>query len=254
MLSAPLSAKAVISDHAVDTFTMEARRNEPDEKRFRSLQQTYFLELLSGLFDFQPMEQALRRYVRLIDEHLYKLFPKQLAACKEEMERFHDKVTKVAQKFSIQYTRLIDTAQDYAADPTLQGRIHSAATYFQEQLQPLDAVMASTVTSDNKELKKKLRDAMEELEEVFDMKTDLLDYVLENGFHMAGYLKQKALLSIDDSASQKGKGKGRSASAKEGQGSSKQADKEKRPRERNAMLRLLKYPRMCCIRNFTTAW
>ena len=70
------------------------------------------------------------------------------------------------------------------------------------------------------------------LEEVFDLKTDLLDYVLENGFHVAGYLKQKALLSIDDSASQKGKGKGRSASAKEGQGSSKQADKEKRPRER----------------------
>ena len=47
----------------------------------------------------------------------------------------------------------IDTAQDYAADPTLQGRIHAAATYFQEQLQPLDAVMASAVTSDNKELK-----------------------------------------------------------------------------------------------------
>ena len=44
--------------------------------------------------------------------------------------------------------------------------------------------------------------------------------------------KQKALLSIDDSALQKGKGKGRSAAAKEGQGSSKQADKEKRPRER----------------------
>lgn len=232
VLSAPLSARAIINDNAVETFTMEARRNEPDEKRFRSLQQTYFLELLSGLFDFQPMEQALRRYVRLIDEHLYKLFPKQLAACKEEVERFHDKVTKVAQKFGIQYTRLIDTAQDYAADPTLQGRIHSAATYFQEQLQPLDAVMASTVTSDNKELKKKLRDAMEELEAMFDLKTDLLDYVLENGFHVAGYLKQKALLSIDDSASQKGKGKGRSAAAKEGQGSSKQADKEKRPRER----------------------
>ena len=97
-----------------------------------------FPELLSGLFDFQPMEQALRRYVRLIDEHsAWLLFPKQLAACKEEMERFHDKVTKVAQKFGIQYTRLIDTAQDYAADPTLQGRIHSAATYFQEQLQLL---------------------------------------------------------------------------------------------------------------------
>ena len=231
VLSAPLSAKAVISDHAVDTFTMEARRNEPDEKRFRSLQQTYFLELLSGLFDFQPMEQALRRYVRLIDEHLYKLFPKQLAACKEEVERFHDKVTKVAQKFGIQYTRLIDTAQDYAADPTLQGRIHSAATYFQEQLQPLDAVMASTVTSDNKELKKKLRDAMEELEAMFDLKTDLLDYVLENGFHVAGYLKQKALLSIDDSASQRVKAKGEVLLPKKGREAVSRLIRE-RPRER----------------------
>ncbi len=230
VLSAPFSAKAIITDDAVDTFTIEARRNEPDEKRFRSLQQTYYLELLSGLFDFQPIEQALQRYVRLIDEHLYKLFPKQLAACKEEMERFHDRVTKVAQKFSIQYTRLIDTAQDYATDKTLQRRIHSAVTYFQEQLQPLDTVMANTVASDNKELKKKLRDAMEELEKLFDLKTDLLDYVLAHGFHVAEYLKQKALLSIDDSASQKGK-KGKSSAGK-GELESWQPDRGKSPRER----------------------
>lgn len=230
VLSAPFSAKAIITDDAVDTFTIEARRNEPDEKRFRSLQQTYYLELLSGLFDFQPIEQALQRYVRLIDEHLYKLFPKQLAACKEEMERFHNRVTKVAQKFSIQYTRLIDTAQDYATDKTLQRRIHSAVTYFQEQLQPLDTVMANTVASDNKELKKKLRDAMEELEKLFDLKTDLLDYLLAHGFHVAEYLKQKALLSIDDSASQKGK-KGKSSAGK-GEQESWQPDRGKSPRER----------------------
>lgn len=240
VLSAPLSARAIINDNAVDAFTMEARRNAPDEKRFHSLQQAYFLELLSGLFDFQPMEQALQRYVRLIDEHLYKLFPKQLAACKEEVKRFHDKVTKVAQKFSIQYTRLIDIAQDYAADRTLQGRIHSAAVYFQEQLQPLDAVMAGTVTPDNKELKKKLRNAMEELEGLFDLKTGLLDYVQENGFHVTEYLKRKAYLSIDDSAPQKGKGK--AAAAKEGEESGKLADKEKRPRERKRDVAAVEVP------------
>ena len=52
VLSAPLSARAVISDSAVDTFTEDTRRNEPDETRYRRLQQSYFLELLSGLFDF----------------------------------------------------------------------------------------------------------------------------------------------------------------------------------------------------------
>ena len=82
VLSAPLSARAVISDSAVDTFTEDARRNEPDETRYRRLQQSYFLELLSGLFDFLPLELALKRFVRLLDEHLYKLYPKLLVEYK----------------------------------------------------------------------------------------------------------------------------------------------------------------------------
>lgn len=201
VLSAPLSARAIISDSAVDLFTTEARRNEPDETRFRSLQQTYFLELLSGLFDFQPMEQALRRYIRLIDEHLYKLFPKQLASYKEEAERFHEKVTKVAQKFNLQYTRLIDAAQDYAMDETLQARIHSGADYFKKEMQPLYStlVRVAPLETDNRELKKKLKDAHEELRDCFLLKDDLLDYIINQGFHTSDYLKQKAILSIEDS-------------------------------------------------------
>lgn len=201
VLSAPLSARAIISDSAVDTFTTEARKTEPDENRFRSLQQTYFLELLSGLFDFQPMEQALRRYVRLVDEHLYKLFPKQLAAYKEEVGRINEKVTKVAQKFNLQYTRLIDSAQDYAVDKTLQERIHSGAEYFKKEIQPLflSLVRHAPLETDNRELKKKLKDAHEELRDCFLLKDDLLDYVIKQGFHTGEYLKQKAIFSIEDS-------------------------------------------------------
>lgn len=244
VLSAPLTAKAVISDSAVDTFTAEARKSEPDEKRFRSLQQTYFLELLSGLFDFQPMEQALRRYVRLVDEHLYKLFPKQLAAYKEEQVRFQEKVTKVAQKFSLQYTRLVDAAEDYATDKTLQERIHAGTLYFQEQLEPLDAVMLNPVLgSDNKELKKKLRDAMQELEDIYDLKSGLLEFVQMNGFHVVDYLKNKALLSIDDTATQKGKGQYKSTSGKEDSRKSGVPEStEKRKRERKKAAAAIEVP------------
>lgn len=233
VLSAPLSARAIISDSAIDTFTSEARQTEPDEKRFHSLQQAYFLELLSGLFDLLPIEQALKRYVRLVDEHLYKLFPKQLAAYKAEFERLHEKVILVSQKFSLQYTRLIDESQAYATDDKLQQRIHSGAVYFQEQLQPLEMVMGNGVNSDNKELKKKLRDAMEELENLFDMKMDLLQFVQTNGFHVTGYLKQKALLSIDSSSLQKGKSKSASGkSGKEEKRKDTEEDSKKRTRER----------------------
>lgn len=244
VLSAPLTAKAVISDSAVDTFTTEARKSEPDEKRFRSLQQTYFLELLSSLFDFLPLEQALRRYVRLVDEYLYKLFPKQLAAYKEEQVRFQEKVTKVAQKFSLQYTRLVDAAEDYATDKTLQERIHAGTLYFQDQLNPLDAVMQNSVLgSDNKELKKKLRDAMQELEDIYDLKYGLLEFVQMHGFHVVDYLKKKALLSIDDTAMQKGKGQDKSTSGKEDSRKSGVPEStEKRKRERKKAAAAIEVP------------
>ena len=202
VLSAPLSAKAVISDQAVDRFTEEARRNEPDENRFHSLQRTYFHELLSGLFDFQPLEQALQRYIRLIDEHLYKLYPKQLAAYKEETERFHKKVVEVAQKFGMQYNRLIDAAQNYATDKTLQERIVAGANYFRKEMEPqyLVLIREQILATDNKELKKQLNAAKEELNTLFLLKDDLLVYVMENGFHTADYLRQKAVFSIGDRA------------------------------------------------------
>ena len=200
VLSAPLSAKAVISDRAVDRFTEEARRNEPDEDRFHSLQRTY--ELLSGLFDFRPLEQSLQRYVRLIDEHLYKLYPKQLAAYKAEAERFHEKVVIVAQKFGMQYNRLIDAAQNYATDETLQERIAAGAGYFKKEMEPqyLVLIKERVLATDNKELKKQLNTAKEELNTLFLLKDDLLAYIIAHGFRTAEYLRQKAILSIGDSA------------------------------------------------------
>ena len=202
VLSAPLSAKAVISDRAVDRFTEEARRNEPDEDRFHSLQRTYFHELLSGLFDFRPLEQSLQRYVRLIDEHLYKLYPKQLAAYKAEAERFHEKVVIVAQKFGMQYNRLIDAAQNYATDETLQERIAAGAGYFKKEMEPqyLVLIKERVLATDNKELKKQLNTAKEELNTLFLLKDDLLAYVIAHGFRTAECLRQKAILSIGDSA------------------------------------------------------
>lgn len=161
VLSAPLSARAVISDREVDRFTETARRNEPDEQRFHSLQRAYFHELLTGLFDFQPLEQVLQHYVRLIDEHLYKLYPNQLTAYKEEMERFREKVIKVAQKFGMQYNRLIDAAQNYATDKTLQERIVAGAKYFKKEMEPqyLALIGDHVLATDNKELKKQLSKA-----------------------------------------------------------------------------------------------
>ncbi len=205
VLSTPLTERAIIADRSVDTFILEARRNQPDEQRLSTLQKAYFLELLGGLFDFQPLEQALRRYVRIVDEHLYRRYPKQLAAYKEETVRFSTKVTEVAERFNTQYTRLVNEAADYHTDSALQVRIHSATAYFIEQLGPLEQLMASVLDTDNKEIKKRLHEAGEELERRYKVKSALLDYVHKGGFQVTEFLKRKAILSIDNPASAKEK-------------------------------------------------
>lgn len=250
VLSAPLSARAVISDREVDRFTETARRNEPDEQRFHSLQRAYFHELLTGLFDFQPLEQVLQHYVRLIDEHLYKLYPNQLTAYKEEMERFREKVIKVAQKFGMQYNRLIDAAQNYATDKTLQERIVAGAKYFKKEMEPqyLALIGDHVLATDNKELKKQLSKAKEELNTIFLQKDDLLAYVIENGFHTADFLRQKAVLSIGErviSGKEDLKRRGMLGLWREIYKNGK--GKRQRPLP-------LKKLRMCCILSSTTGW
>ncbi|HIY87458.1 MAG TPA: AAA family ATPase [Candidatus Bacteroides pullicola] len=198
VLSAPISAKAIINDETVAAFTREAREKQLGKAEFITLQQAYYLNLLTELFGFQPIFQSLRRYVRLLDEHFYQLYPKQLEACKGELSRLDERVVRVAERFAIQYTRMIDGSQDYAESAVLQERIHAAAGYFEEQLRPLYPIaVRKPLDIDNKQLKKKYTAAYEELRDRYRLKADLLAYVMQSGFEISAYLRKKATLTIE---------------------------------------------------------
>ena len=200
VLSTPLSARAIINDATVETFTREARHNAPDNARLTALQRDYFLQLLAELFDFLPLFLALNRYVRLIDEHLYRLYPKLLDSLKEEQKHVADAVVNVARKFAGQYTRLVGEAvsSDYRTDVRLQERLTAGSVYFGEQLKPLaDLLKGGCPPTDNKLVKKKLAEAYDDLRFLLTVKTGLLKYVSAEGFATAAYLKRKALLTLD---------------------------------------------------------
>lgn len=199
VLSNPIPARAIISDATVDTFTEKARQTIPTENRFRDLQRTYFLQLLSELFKFEEIEWSLHRYTRLIDEHLYRLYPKLLEALKEEEVRFKEKINNVAQKFSQQYTRLTDVSTNYHTDTHLQERIKAASVYFSEQLIPLDTLLWDTIPiSDNKEIRKRIKDTREELVKQTSFKKKMLDFTIHEGFQTSAYLKQKAIFTLKE--------------------------------------------------------
>lgn len=197
VLAAPLSGRAVISDMKVETFTREARRTMPDTRSLDAMQRAFYIETLGTLFDFAPTEQAMKRLTRIIDEHLYRLYPKQLAALKTELTRFKEKVTDVAARFAAQYTRLVTTSERYADDPAIRQRIHAATEYFAGQLLPtVELAGRISPDTDNKKIKKNLDEVREELATLLSEKTALLSFVGERGFSTTTFMRKKAILSI----------------------------------------------------------
>ena len=183
------------------------------------MQKAYFFDLLSDLFNFYSLDQAYKRLLRLIDEDLYKLYPKQLAEYKELAPHIKEKIVEVSQRIRNQYTRLINGSDDYAADQGLQERVRSGAGYFRKELEPVRALFEKTnMPLDNKELRKQLNERLQALDDALWIKESLLEAMMGQPFTVTGYLKlnAKVTLSLEDDPSS---------------GSSPKAPKEKRERK-----------------------
>ena len=219
VLESPLRREAIISDSTVDDFTKEVERNKPGNRQLHDMQKAYFFDLLSDLFNFYSLDQAYKRLLRLIDEDLYKLYPKQLVEYKELAPHIKEKIVEVSQRFRNQYTRLINGSDDYAADQGLQERVRSGAGYFRKELEPVRALFEKTnMPLDNKELRKQLNERLQALDDALWIKESLLEAMMGQPFTVTGYLKLKAkvTLSLEDDSSS---------------GSSPKAPKEKRERK-----------------------
>ena len=220
VLESPLRREAIISDATVDNFTKAVEQNKPGSQQLNDMQKAYFFDLLSDLFNFYSIDQAYKRLLRLMDEDLYKLFPKQLAEYKALAPHVKEKIVEVSQRFRNQYTRLIHESEDYAANEELQERIRSGAGYFHKELEPVRALYDKTnMPLDNKELRKLLAERMQALDDALWIKESLLDAMRTEKFTVTDYLKRKAkvMLSLE----------GETASS----GSSTKAPKEKKERK-----------------------
>ncbi|MCD8030295.1 MAG: helix-turn-helix domain-containing protein [Bacteroides sp.] len=199
VLSSLLRREAIICDDAIEQFNEEARARTPDEARLQTLQQQYFYELLCEQFDFKLLERHFSYVLRLLDEHLYKLYPKLLERYKLAHGLFLEKVSKVADTFKAQYTSLLISAGESRDRGLLDQRIVSGAGYFHTQLEEflVPVVKESRMETDNKEVKKKLTEGLEALRQTLRIKQGTLEQTAAEGFSVTAYLRKKAVLALD---------------------------------------------------------
>ncbi|MCE8618944.1 helix-turn-helix domain-containing protein [Bacteroides fragilis] len=212
VLSSPLRRESIISDDTIDEFTRNAGELTPDKHKLALLRQHYFYELLCEQFDFHPLEQHFARVLRLLDEHLYRLYPKLLERYKETIDLYKAQIMKVADTFKLQYSTLLMEVEDYDANPKLNERIVAGAHYFRKHLEDLlNPLMVSTkVETDNKELKKKFSEALDTLKTTLHVKLGTLYYTEKEGFTVSAFLKHKAVLTLSVSGGESTFSSGRS--------------------------------------------
>ena len=203
VLTAPLSLSSVKTDAVVtDYMNVELEQAQHTASHLTMLERDYYLAMLTELFSFKALEVDFHRMLRLIDEHLYKVYPLLLKEYKQTDERLAKEITAVAANFYRQYATLVMESADYATNPHLAERIHKAATYFLERLDELIQSLAerAALDSDNKEVKERLTEAAYNFKQSFLQKRHLLSRVVENGFSVSTYLKDKAIGTLNADA------------------------------------------------------
>ena len=114
---------------------------------------------------------------------------------KQADEQFAREVTAVAANFYRQYAVLVMQTADYTDNSHLADRINKAATYFVERLEALlhPLIEHTRLDSDNQEVKERISESVYAFNQSFAQKMYLLQRVVERGFDVSSYLKDKAV-------------------------------------------------------------
>lgn len=196
LLTAPLSPAAVKTDVAVTQYmNTELAQAQHTATHLNDFERSYYLEMLSELFSFKSLGADIQRILRLLTEHFYKIYPTLLDNYKEKDNQFAREIGGVAATFNTQYTQLVNQSGDYAKDKLLAERISKGATYFANKLDEVvkPLIESTQIDSDNKDTKEKTDEAVYNLQQSFALKRYLLGRIIEKGFNVSAYLKDKAI-------------------------------------------------------------
>ena len=210
VLASPVTASSIINDSTVSDFMHngEALTNEATQQLSR-LQHDYFRKLLDELFDFRTLRRDFDQVKRLLDEFFYKLYPTLVEQYAEKARLFAEQLTDVSTKFRQQYMALVQQSDDCAENSFLQARIAKAATYFHTTLNSLllDLLTITKVDSDNQTVRKRMDEALFNLNESFNLKCELMRHFASSPFSVKAYLHAKALITLNEATPTKTKEK-----------------------------------------------
>ncbi len=198
VLSSPLSAVTVRTDAAVLHFAEQASRNPPSAEKLAAAKIRYQQQLVLECFSFQDLRARLGRLLAILFKNgtLVQIsagvdLGALEKACREE-------VFSVSERFKAQLQGLFAAAVLPESDPVILERIGKASVYFEEKLDThlVHFLADIQVDTDNKEIRKKIKEALKQLREETAVKIAAARSC-RSGFSPAQYLRAVSVAEIE---------------------------------------------------------
>jgi hypothetical protein len=193
VLSSPISQSCLFNNSDVSGFHEKFMPVSEMERQLEASRAGYFMKILKECFTFRELERLSGWVGGIFRNHLINTYPEQTARMEENRQKIRD-IEKVAEKFR---RELDSIGPDDRV--RINERVSKAAGYFLPILigcaSEITPVMS--VSIDNKEVKKSLTEASDELLPQLYMHLQSMKEILETGFSIESYLRIRndALLS-----------------------------------------------------------
>jgi len=190
VLSSRIPARGIETDDSVLNFIEKARQNPPSENRLQAAKVFYQQQLLLECFDFQLLHNRLNYFVRLLAGNTSLV---QISGASDlvRLRQLADKqIFTVSEKFKQQLRTIFIQQSLPESDAYILERISKASEWFQDNFSLIfdDLVQNFQMETDNKELRKKTDNALNNLKQEILLKLAGIKSC-EKGFSPPRYLR-----------------------------------------------------------------
>ncbi|MBR9984871.1 MAG: helix-turn-helix domain-containing protein [Desulfosarcina sp.] len=190
VLSTPLSLKAIKTDPAVLLFSQETEKNVPSREQLTAAKINYQQQLLLACFDFHRLGDLLQRMAALLRENSGLIHISGGEAFRVMQKKTEDEICTVGNNFLNQLQGLFSGAMLPTVDTVVLERIAKASAYFQDKIESGlgKHIFDLQIDTDNKELGKKVANALKRLQEETAVKLAAVQSC-KAGFSPSRYLR-----------------------------------------------------------------
>ena len=190
VFSSPIPSRGIETDASVLNFIERTRQNLPSENRLQAAKVFYQQQLLLECFDFQLLHNRLNYFVRLMAGNTSLVQISGVSDMVRLQKLAEKQIFTVSEKFKQQLRTIFVQQSLPESDAYILERIGKASEWFQDKFSLIfdDIMQKFQMETDNKEIGKKIGDALNNLKQEILVKLAGIKSC-EKGFSPPHYLR-----------------------------------------------------------------